>query len=84
MKLNVFDTRVRTGDGRYLHFDVLTEGDDQARAGRIAQDWLADRGISAAQVTQSQCLFCHSETATPAMVEAIGRQGYFIIPLQGC
>lgn len=84
MKLNVFDTHVRTGDGRYLHFDVLTAGDDQARAARIAQDWLASRGVSEADVTQSQCLFCHSEVATPSMAEAIGHQGYYIIPLQGC
>ncbi len=84
MKLNVFDTHVRTGDGRYLHFDVLTAGDDQAHAARIAQDWLASRGVSETQVTQSQCLFCHSEVATAGMAEAVGRQGYCIIPLQGC
>ncbi len=45
MKVNVFDTHVRTRDGRYLHFDVLIEGNDQGRANQFAQDWMAERGL---------------------------------------
>lgn len=30
MNVNVFDTHVRTRDGRYLHFDALIEGNNIA------------------------------------------------------
>ncbi|MES2817675.1 MAG: DUF2024 family protein [Pseudomonadota bacterium] len=84
MKVNVFDTHVRTLDGRYLHFDVLIEGNDQARATRYARDWMAERGVRDADIEQSRCQFCHSEPANPEIAAAIIDQGYFIIPLQGC
>ncbi|MCY1292634.1 hypothetical protein D9M68_533350 [compost metagenome] len=84
MHVKVFDTHVRTRDGRYLHFDVLTSGGDQAQARQYASDWLASRGVQDADIAASECLFCHSEIANPQVAEAIGRQGYSIIPLQGC
>lgn len=84
MKVQVFDTHVRTLDGSYLHFEVLIAGNDQALAARHARDWLASRGVAEADVEQSRCQFCHSEPAHPEVAAAIARQGYFIIPLQGC
>ncbi|MCY1284097.1 hypothetical protein D9M68_381230 [compost metagenome] len=83
MDVKVFDTHVRTTDGRHLHFDVLTEARDQPRAARIALDWLAARGVQDADISQAECLFCHAEPANPAVAEAIRAHGYFIIPLQG-
>lgn len=84
MKVNIFDTHVRTRDGRYLHFDVLTAGNDQARATLYAREWMAQQGVQDADIEQSRCQFCHSEPAQPEVVAAISSQGYFIIPLQGC
>lgn len=84
MNVKIFDTHVRTHDGRYLHFDVLTDSGDAERAGEFASTWLASRGVQAADISQSQCQFCHSEFASPAVAEAIEKQGYFILPLQGC
>lgn len=84
MNVKVFDTHVRTVAGGYLHFDVLIEGHDQARAARHARAWLTSRGMQDADVAQSLCLFCHSEPARPEVAAAIARQGYFIVPLQGC
>lgn len=84
MKVNVFDTHVRTRDGRYLHFDVLIEGNDQGRASQFAQDWMAERGLQVDDIEQSRCQFCHSEPAHPEVAAAISSKGYFIIPLQGC
>jgi hypothetical protein len=83
MQVKVFDTHVRTRDGRYLHFDVLTSG-DKAQASQYAAEWLAGQGVQDADIAASECLFCHSEIASSQVVEAIGRQGYSIIPLQGC
>lgn len=84
MNVKVFDTHVRTSDGRYLDFDVLTSGGDSAQAGQFARSWLARQGVQDADIAQSECQFCHSEFATPAVAESIDKQGYFIIPLQGC
>ncbi|MEN0105557.1 MAG: DUF2024 family protein [Pseudomonas sp.] len=83
MKVNVFDTHVRTRDGRYLHFDVLIEGHDQARANQFATQYLADRGITDADVEQSRCQFCHTEPAHPQIAAAVANQGYYILELQG-
>ncbi|WP_028627947.1 DUF2024 family protein [Metapseudomonas resinovorans] len=84
MQVKVFDTHVRTRDGRYLHFDVLTSGGDKLQASQYASEWLADQGVHDADIAASECLFCHSEIANPQVAEVIGRQGYSIIPLQGC
>ncbi len=84
MKVQVFDTHVRTVDGGYLHFDVLIEGNDQALAARYASEWLASRGVQDVDVSQSRCQLCHSEPGHPDVAAAIVQQGYFIIPLQGC
>lgn len=35
MEVKIFDTHVRTRDGRYLHFDVLVTEKLGARAGRV-------------------------------------------------
>lgn len=47
MEVKIFDTHVRTRDGRYLHFDVLVTEELGARAGEFARRWLAGRPISA-------------------------------------
>jgi hypothetical protein len=83
MKVKIFDTHVRTRDGRYLHFDVVTAGGDDAQASQIASDWLAAQGLAADDIQQSQCLYCHSEIAAEPVVQAIAQQGYSIITLQG-
>lgn len=84
MEVQVYDTHVRTHDGRYLHFDVLVEAANASRARSFARQWLASRGIDDADIAQGQCDFCHREAATPEVLEAIARQGHFILPLQDC
>ncbi|CAN7333094.1 DUF2024 family protein [Aquipseudomonas alcaligenes] len=83
MQIKVFDTHVRTRDGRYLHFDVLIDSAEQPRAERFARDWLGSLGLANADIAQSQCLYCHSESAPEPVAAAMARDGYFIIPLQG-
>ncbi|MFO6333663.1 DUF2024 family protein, partial [Pseudomonas aeruginosa] len=43
MEVKIFDTHVRTRDGRYLHFDVLVTEELGARAGEFARRWRAGR-----------------------------------------
>lgn len=54
----VFDTWVNGTRGR-IHFDVMTT--DQDTALRLAKQYLASIGESAAQVTVKECQFCHNE-----------------------
>ncbi|TED47230.1 DUF2024 family protein [Pseudomonas aeruginosa] len=60
MEVKIFDTHVRTRDGRYLHFDVLVTEELGARAGEYARRWLAGRGIDEADISQGHCSYCHS------------------------
>ncbi|MCY1401401.1 hypothetical protein D9M71_165180 [compost metagenome] len=84
MQVKVYDTHIRTHDGRYLHFDVLVPEEDGVNAQVYALDWLASRGVHAQDVQQSRLDFCHSEAASPPVEQAFRQQGYAIIPLQGC
>ena len=84
MNVQVFDTHVTTSDGRYLHFDVLVQPEHAGNAKRFAAQFLASRGVSADQIRQQSCAFCHNEIGTPAVIAAIEAQQYAIIPLQGC
>lgn len=83
MQVRVYDTHVRTRDGRYLHFDVLVEPANAENAPAFAQRWLGAQGIQAQDVQQSRCDFCHSEFASPAVEAALHQHGYAIIELQG-
>ena len=63
---------------------LLTSGGDKFRASQYAGEWLASQGVHDADIAASECLFCHSEIASPQVAEASGQHGYSIIPLQGC
>jgi len=84
MSIKVFDTHVRTKDGRYLHFDVLIENNDPALAKTYARRFLDEQGIQDEDIAQDRCQFCHVEPNNPQVAAAISQQGYFILKLQGC
>ena len=84
MSIKVFDTHVRTKDGRYLHFDVLIENNDPELAKSYARQFLDEQGVQDEDIAQDICRFCHVEPSNPQVAEAIDKQGYFILKLQGC
>lgn len=84
MNVQVFDTHVRTTQGQYLHFDVLVTPEQSGNAKHYAQLFLQQQGIDSTGIEQQSCAFCHNEIATPEVTEAISRQGYYILKLQGC
>lgn len=84
MSVKVFDTHVRTKDGRYLHFDVLIDSNDPELAKSYARRFLDELGVQDEDISQNECRFCHVEPTNPVVAEAISRQGHFIIKLQGC
>lgn len=84
MTIKVFDTHVRTKTGRYLHFDVLIEGNDTEKAQAHARQYLLEKGLNDEDIAQSECRFCHVEPGNPVVARAISQQGYYILELQGC
>ncbi|WP_434558563.1 DUF2024 family protein [Pseudomonas sp. Z4-20] len=84
MTIKVYDTHVRTQDGRYLHFDVLIDRNDLEFAQSCARRFLAEQGIEDKDMTLNDCRFCHVEPSNPKIVETIAKQGFFILKLQGC
>ena len=84
MSIKVFDTHVRTKDGRYLHFDILIESNDSELAKTYARQFLAEQGVEDEDIDLNQCRFCHVEPSNPVVAESIGKHGHHIIKLQGC
>jgi len=83
MKVKVYDTHVNTKDA-YYHFDVVVKNASQIDVEKYAKKYLNDIGIEDAEITQERCQFCHEELANQGAIDAIGAQGYYIIPMQGC
>lgn len=85
MKIDVFDTYAHTVSGSVLHFDVLLpNGTPKEQALRYAQSFLASIGLKEARLATVRCDFCHSEAATPHIREAVEKDGYFILQMEGC
>ena len=81
---HVFDTYAKTAQGRIMHFDVVLDEKDSAKALSYAKVWLETLGVQDAVVTQENCLFCHSAEAPPELRKQIDSQGYAIYKLEGC
>lgn len=80
MYVKVYDTHVRTREGRYLHFDVVTEqGEDAAKS--FAKQFLTENGLQDGDIFQSRCQYCHTEPADPSVETAIKTTGYHIVTL---
>lgn len=84
MNVDVYDTYARTAEGELLHFDVLVEQGSGDIALRYAAEWLHSIQISASEINQENCRFCHTETTTPEIERQIEEQGYFILQMEGC
>lgn len=81
---HVYDTYVKTANGRIMHFDVVLDEQDQEKALGYAKEWLTSIGHPDATVTQENCAFCHSAEAPQALREEIDSRGYAIYKLEGC
>jgi Domain of unknown function (DUF2024) len=85
MKVDVFDTYARSGNGKTIHFDVLVPtGTEADTAFGFAVQWLKDVGLVDAELMQSRCNFCHTENAGPNVISDIEREGYHILRMEGC
>ena len=85
MKIDVFDTHVTLSDGQRMHFDILLPtGSAEDLANHYALQWLRSIAIEPEAVSQEQCRYCHSESATPEQQSSINIQGFAVIQMEGC
>lgn len=84
MKTHVYDTHVKTQNGDYYHFDVLVSDKTQKNVESYAKHYLSSIGVDEAEVSQNACHFCHSELAKSEIKAIIEKDGFYIIPMQGC
>ena len=81
MNVHIYDTHVTTDDNQYLHFDVLVNDLNVDKVKQYADDYLNSLGITASNIRQASCQFCHSELANPEVQSAIEQKGHAIIRL---
>jgi hypothetical protein len=85
MILDVFDTHVLLSDSQRMHFDILLPaGSAESLANRYALQWLLSIAIEPETVSQEQCRFCHSESATSEQQRSIHAQGFAVIQMESC
>jgi len=81
---HVFDTYAKTAQGSIMHFDVVLDEKNAAKALGYAQTWLESIGVHDAVVKQENCVFCHSAETPTELLKQIDSQGYAIHKLEGC
>ncbi len=85
MKVDVYDTYAAGSDGGTIHFDVLVPtGTSPEVAFRHACKWLSTVGLNDAELKQSRCNFCHTESASEKVASDFEADGFHIIRMEGC
>lgn len=86
MSIAVFDTYVTRPDGRVMHFDILVPaaGKNLEQVLQFGRRYLDAKGLPGATLTAEECRFCHMESATEPVQQAIDEDGFAIIELGHC
>jgi len=82
MKIDVYDTYATYADGQSLHFDVfLQSGSDASTAEQAAKQWLEALREGGESIQLSSTRFCHSEPASPEVIDSIKAKGFAVLRL---
>ncbi|MXN90472.1 DUF2024 family protein [Flavobacterium sp. Sd200] len=86
MKVAVWDTYVRKGDGGIMHFDILVPDTikEQEIIFNFGKLYLKNKGESGNILNADECRFCHIETAPQKVIDDINANGYSIIEMENC
>ena len=86
MQVAVWDTYVTKKDGSIMHFDIIAPDHikDENKILTFGKDYLLSKNQQSQTLTSKECSFCHIEQANDEMLEAIEKQGYYIIEMEGC
>jgi hypothetical protein len=86
MNISVYDTYVQRQDGLLMHFDILVPSDlsDPAAVMAYGSAYLTAKGLSPSILKSERCNFCHVESASTAVEQAIAAKGFAIIEMENC
>ncbi|MEA1785028.1 DUF2024 family protein [Arenibacter sp. GZD96] len=86
MKVAIWDTYVTKADGTLMHFDIIVPEHlkNEEIIYTFGVQYLRTKNIENRPLTAHECRFCHIETASDAVLEAIEKRGYYILEMQNC
>ncbi len=86
MKVAVWDTYVKRENGDVMHFDILVPDSitEEDKIFNFGKDYLKSKSFETGDLSAKECQMCHIEQATEEIIEAIERQGYYIIEMENC
>lgn len=86
MQISVYDTYVQRPDGARMHFDILVPSSVTDRETILAygRTYLGAKGLQAVALRSEKCNYCHMESATPEVEQAIAESGFAIIEMEHC
>lgn len=86
MQIAVFDTYATRPDGRVMHFDVLVREADRQMEHVLQFDrrYLKAKGVPSVTLSAQVCRFCHVESATVPVQQAVEQDGFAIIEMGNC
>ncbi len=86
MEVAVWDTWVKRKDGRMMNFDIVVPKDfsDTSRIYQFGRNFLREIGETDAEITASECRFCHIAVALPEWQHEIEKKGYYIYEIKNC
>lgn len=86
MKVAVWDTYVSKEDGELMHFDIIVPDSlkDPISVYSFGKEYLESKNMTGIILSQNECKFCHIETPTKEVFDAISTIGYYIKEMEGC
>jgi hypothetical protein len=86
MKVAVWDTYVKRQDGLVMHFDMLVSSEETNEEIIIeyGNTYLKNKPFITGKLTTKECTLCHIEQATEMVMEAVKKQGFYILEMENC
>lgn len=86
MKVAVWDTYVKRGDGKTMHFDILVDitQSDESKVFEYGRNYLKSKSVENQELTSKECAFCHIEEPSESIANEIETNGYYIIEMEHC
>jgi hypothetical protein len=81
MRTAVYDTYVLKKDSSTMHFDIIVpeEKHDFETIAGFGREFIATKGEAGQPLSQHECQYCHIETPSDAVINAINDKGYYIL-----
>ena len=86
MKVSVWDTYVKRGDQKIMHFDILVPDDmiSEKTIFAFGQEYLSSKIFKTGALSAKECKYCHVEQASDEVIKSINEKGYYILEMENC